>query len=88
MARDEGQFLQDRLPRLREHCPRHTQLKNADYRDMFRVSRYTAARELRRLAVEEGSAKEAGGGRYLPTAWGKGVGEGAPRRLAANESRR
>lgn len=69
MARDEGQFLQDRLPRLREHCPRHTQLKNADYRDMFRVSRYTAARELRRLAVEEGFLRMLGerrGARYLP----------------------
>ncbi|HVQ76901.1 MAG TPA: hypothetical protein VMT79_15360 [Candidatus Binatia bacterium] len=46
------------------------ELKNADYRDMFRLSRYAAVRELRRLA-DEGFLRIEGerrGTRYLPHA--------------------
>jgi len=61
-------FLEARLPTLREFFRGHEKLKNADHRRLFGLSRYTAARELRRL-VEEGFLRIEGQGRgahYLP----------------------
>lgn len=61
-------FLQMRVPRLREFFLRQPHLKNADYREMFAVTRDAAARELRRLA-QEGYLRMEGerrGARYLP----------------------
>ena len=46
-------FLETRLPRLRQFFVRHPLLKNADYREMFQVTREAAKRDLRRL-VEQG----------------------------------
>lgn len=63
-------FLEARLPRLRDHFLSHAHLKNADYREMFGLGRYPAARELRRL-VDEGFLRTEGerrGTRYLPHA--------------------
>ena len=57
-----------RLADLREHFLRDPSLTNADYRRMFNISRYSAARELRRL-VESGFLRMEGkgrGARYLP----------------------
>ena len=57
-----------RLADLREHFLRHPSLTNADYRRIFDISRYSAARELRRL-VESGFLRMEGkgrGARYLP----------------------
>ncbi len=61
-------FLEARLPKLRQHFHRRGQLRNADYRVMFKLSRYTAVRELRRL-VDEGFLRIEGerrGAHYLP----------------------
>ena len=54
-----------RLARLREHFLRHPSLNNADYRRIFAVSRYAAARELRRL-VEGGLPPHGGQGQRRP----------------------
>ena len=62
------EFASSRLAGLREHFLRHPSLTNADYRRIFEVSRYAAARELRRL-VEGGLLRMEGkgrGARYLP----------------------
>jgi len=61
-------FLEARLSGLREHLRREPRLKNADYRRLFGVSRYIAARELRQL-VDEGFLRMEGerrGAHYLP----------------------
>ncbi len=63
-------FLTARLPALRAHFARHDRLKNADYRELFGVSRHGAVRELRRL-VEYGYLALEGerkGARYTPGA--------------------
>lgn len=60
-------WLEARLPKLRVFLTDHEFVKNADYRDLFGVSRYTAVRELQRL-VEEGFLELVGerrGSRYL-----------------------
>ena len=62
------EFVNTRLAGLREHFLWHPSLNNADYRRIFKVSRYSAARELRRL-VENGFLRMEGKGRgahYLP----------------------
>ena len=62
------EFASSRSAGLREHFLRHPSLSNADYRRIFAVSRYAAARELRRL-VEGGFLRMEGkgrGARYLP----------------------
>ena len=64
------EFVNTRLAGLREHFLRHPSLNNADYRRIFKISRYSAARELRRL-VENGFLRMEGKGRgahYLPPA--------------------
>ncbi len=43
-------FLETRLPKLREHFRRRARLKNADYRQLFGVTRHAALRELKQLA--------------------------------------
>ena len=63
-----AEFASSRSAGLREHFLRHPSLSNADYRRIFAVSRYAAARELRRL-VEGGFLRMEGkgrGARYLP----------------------
>ena len=67
-------FLQQRLPRLRDHFRRRPRLKNADYRELFGVTRHAALRELRRL-TDEGWLRLEGerrGAHYLP---GEALGE-------------
>ncbi len=61
-------FLQTRLARLQQFFARRPFLKNADYREMFELTRYGAVRELRRLTEEgyllmEGARR---GARYVP----------------------
>lgn len=61
-------FFNSRLPSLREHFLRQSSLNNSDYRRIFGVSRYSAARELRRLVVS-GFLRMVGKGRgahYVP----------------------
>ena len=63
-------ILEGRVPRLRQHFRAKPSLKNADYRDLFTVSRVTALRELRLLVKldllrVEGERR---GTRYLSTA--------------------
>lgn len=61
-------FIEGRIPRLRSHFSTQPSLRNADYREMFGVTRYAAVRELRRL-VEEGYLRLEGerrGARYVP----------------------
>lgn len=61
-------FLQSRAPALRDFFHRNSELKNADYREQFGVTRYTATRELRRL-VDEGYLRIEGerrGAHYRP----------------------
>jgi len=60
-------FLQGRVPKIRQFLRAHSSLKNADYRDLFAVTRAQAVRELRRL-VELGYLRLEGvrrGARYL-----------------------
>jgi len=45
----ETRALADRLPALREHLASQGFLKNADYRQLFGLTRFAAVRELRRL---------------------------------------
>jgi len=74
--REARAFLQARVPRLRDHFRRRPYLKNADYRELFDLTREAAKRELRRL-VEEGYLRMEGerrGAHYLP-----GVGLPVPR---------
>ena len=56
------EFVNTRVAGLREHFLRHPRLTNADYRRIFNVGRYAAARELRRL-VESGCLRMEGKGR-------------------------
>ena len=61
-------FLQERLPVLRQFFRDHPLLKNADYRSLFELSRYSSVRELKQL-VEEGFLRMEGerrGAHYLP----------------------
>lgn len=61
-------FLEARLPKLRQHFRTRPRLQNAEYREMFKLSRYAAVRELRRL-VDEGFLRIEGerrGAHYVP----------------------
>ena len=61
-------FLEKRLPRLREFFESRQWLRNADYRDMFQLSRKQALKELKRF-VEMNWLRLEGerrGARYLP----------------------
>ncbi|MDQ1493007.1 MAG: oxidoreductase [Actinomycetota bacterium] len=61
-------LLEARLPELRGFLATHDFVKNADYRQLFGVSRSVALRELRRVA-NEGFVEmvgERGGARYVP----------------------
>lgn len=61
-------FLEARLPKLRQHFRTRPRLQNAEYREMFKLSRYAAVRELRRL-VGEGFLRIEGerrGAHYVP----------------------
>ena len=59
---------EDQLTVLRTHFERRRELRNADYRALFGVTRYAAVRELQKL-VEAGFLRKIGerrGTRYLP----------------------
>ncbi len=61
-------FLESRLPRLQAFFADQERLQNAQYRELFGVTRYTAVRELGRL-VEEGFLRLRGerrGAHYVP----------------------
>ena len=61
-------MAESRLPVLRAHFERHSTLKNADYQELFGVTRYTALRELQRL-VDAGFLHMKGerrGAHYVP----------------------
>jgi ATP-dependent DNA helicase RecG len=61
-------FLVERLPALRTHFASHKQLKNADYRELFGLTRYASVRELK-LLVDQGYLRLEGerrGAHYLP----------------------
>jgi ATP-dependent DNA helicase RecG len=61
-------WREERLQRLQEHFRTQRALTNADYQDVFGVTRYVAARELRRL-VDERCLRRVGerrGAHYLP----------------------
>ena len=61
-------FLEARLPILRQFFKGQRELRNADYRQLFELSRHAATRELRRLA-DGGFLRVSGQGRgahYLP----------------------
>ena len=61
-------LVDSRLLNLRQHFLQNPTLNNADYRGIFKVGRYSAARELRRL-VEDGFLRMEGKGRgahYVP----------------------
>ena len=63
-------FLESRLPQLRTYFRDHAFIKNADYQQLFGLTRNRAMRELRRL-VDEGFLRLEGerrGSRYLPLA--------------------
>ncbi len=63
-----GSLAESRLPVLRAHFERHSILKNADYQELFGVTRYTALRELQRL-VDAGFLHMKGerrGAHYVP----------------------
>lgn len=63
-------FLEERVPRLREHFGQHSELRSADYQKIFEISYPVVRRELG-LLVELGFLREGGRGRathYLPTA--------------------
>ena len=67
-APETAELADNRLAGLREHFLRCPSLSNSDYRGIFNVGRYAAARELRRL-VEGGFLRMQGKGRgahYLP----------------------
>lgn len=62
-------FIEDRVPRLREHFRTRSRLRSTDYREIFEVSYSHARRELAHL-VELGFLRGGGRGRsahYLPT---------------------
>jgi len=66
--REARGFLQGRVGGLRDYFRGHAYLKNADYRNLFGLTREAAKRELRRLVDEkflrmEGERR---GARYLP----------------------
>ena len=67
---DTRWFLEDRVPKLREHFRRDPKLRVAEYRTLFKAAPAHATRELRQL-VELGFLREEGRGRgkgYLPLA--------------------
>ena len=66
--REARAFLQGRLPKLRQHFSHHPRLQNAQYREIFELTRHAATRELRRLTRDnfllmEGERR---GARYMP----------------------
>ena len=66
--RQSVKWLEQRLPRIRELIATKGSLTNTHYRNLFQVTRYTAARELKRL-VEEDFLELVGqkrGARYVP----------------------
>ena len=71
--RDTRMFLQARLPQLRQFFAHRAFLKNADYRDMFGVTRIRAVRELGSL-VEQGCLLLEGRGRGARYVRGPGLG--------------
>ncbi|MEK7371622.1 MAG: hypothetical protein AAB265_09235, partial [candidate division NC10 bacterium] len=71
--RDTRMFLQVRLPQLRQFFAHRAFLKNADYRDMFGVTRIRAVRELGSL-VEQGCLLLEGRGRGARYVRGPGLG--------------
>lgn len=88
-VREARAFLQSRLPRLNELLQARGSVSNADYRELFEVTRLRATRELNRL-VEEGYLVLKGkgrGARYVG-AHGASAAQGAPsRNESKNESR-
>jgi ATP-dependent DNA helicase RecG len=61
-------WLESRVPELREHFKATEVFTNSDFRQLFRVTRYVATRELRQL-VQAGYLELVGerrGARYLP----------------------
>jgi ATP-dependent DNA helicase RecG len=67
-------FLNDRIPRLRDHLRREPSMKNADYRALFQLDRHRALRELRQL-VRLGVLVETGIGRGTRYKGAEPVGE-------------
>lgn len=61
---DQRWFLEDRIPRLREHFRGGSRLRNSDYRKLFETSYATAKRELDYLS-EKRFLKATGRGRAL-----------------------
>ncbi len=64
-------FLNDRIRKLREHFRKKSWIKNADYRELFKVDRRKATKELRQLAEVYGLLQLEGtrrGAHYRPTA--------------------
>ena len=61
-------WLERRVPRLRNHFKTHDTLTNTDYRTVFKVTRYAAVRELRRLTDEKflKLVGERRGAHYIP----------------------
>lgn len=51
--RDSVKWLEQRMPEVRKVLETEGRLTNADYRELFNVTRYTAVRELKRLVEEE-----------------------------------
>lgn len=70
--REARAFLQTRLPQLRQFLSHRPFLKNADYRDMFGVTRVRAVRELGSL-VEQGCLMLEGRGRGARYVRGPGL---------------
>jgi len=67
---EQRAFLDRRVPKLREFFARRSRLKNADYRELFGLTRYASLRELRQL-VDQGFLRLEGerrGAHYLPLA--------------------
>jgi len=70
--REARAFLQARLPQLRQFLSRRPFIKNADYRDIFGVTRVRAVRELGSL-VEQGCLLLEGRGRGARYVRGPGL---------------
>lgn len=65
---EKREFLQKRLPALRRFFASHDRLKNADYRQLFALTRHASLRELKRL-VDHGFLRLEGerkGASYRP----------------------
>ena len=57
--RETAAWLEQRIPQLRDHFEAHDRLTNAEYREIFGVTRFAARHELARL-VEEGMLVQKG----------------------------